>query len=157
MSEYHWFQSTNQSEHSKFVFKSLMPCNRSESMPMFSKQEYSEGFSAWLSGMFISWRITLILYIEENINFLAKCRTPMFFRNTEKKFFLFSSERKKVTSWSTLQRNTMLLTAGRSVGRCWSGFSTVVLINFHQIISFLTFCHKHKRGLLDTTNYSRHP
>lgn len=46
----------------------------------------------------------------------------------------------------------MLLNAGGSVGRCWSGFSTVVFIVF----SFLTFCHKHKRGLVDTTNYSMH-
>lgn len=63
----------------KFVFKSLMPWSRSESMwSVFSKQEYSEDFRAWLSGMPVSWRITVILYIKENANFWQGAELPCF-------------------------------------------------------------------------------
>lgn len=95
----------------KFIFKILMPCNRPESSPMFSKQEYSEGFGIWLSGMPVSWRIIMILYIKENTNFWESAELPCFL-----------SERRKATSWTTLQHNSMLLTAGGSVELCWFRF-----------------------------------
>lgn len=133
MSEYHWISEFQADRKlSKFFFKGLMPCSRSECIAVFSEQESSEIFSVCLFEMSVSWRIIVIFCVKENTNFWY-CTDLLSF---------FSRERRKVTSpWTTLQHNTMLLTAGGSVGECWPGFSTVVFVSF----SFLTlFCHKHK-------------
>lgn len=84
----------------------------------------------------------MILYIKENTNFWQSAEPSC-----------FSSERSNILNNKIpLQHNDKLLTAGGSVGQCGPGFSTAELINFN----FLTFCHKHKTRLLDTTNFSRH-